>query len=95
MASLAKRRDFLRFLAASPLAAALASKTWAQQSSPAVYRAADALSVSDFEALTRGLLDGISPATRHSAFVPHDPNAAGCTIRLSGPLADEAAARAT
>ena len=45
--------------------------------------------------LTRGLLDGISPATRLSAFVPHDPYAAGCTIRLSGPLADEAAARAT
>jgi len=58
MASLptSKRRDFLRFLAASPLAAAWGSKAWAQQSSPAVYRAADALSVSDFEALTRGLL---------------------------------------
>ena len=47
-----KRREFLRFLAASPLAA----RAWAQQSSPAVYRAADALSVSDFEALTRGML---------------------------------------
>jgi predicted ArsR family transcriptional regulator len=45
--------------------------------------------------LTRGLLDGISPATRLSAFVPHDPYAAGCTIRVSGPLAEEAAARAT
>lgn len=58
MASLApsKRRDFLRFIAASPLAAAWGSKAWAQQTSPAVYRAADALSVSDFEALTRGLL---------------------------------------
>ena len=56
MPSLAKRRDFLRFLAASPLAAVLGSKVLAQQSSPAVYRAADALSVSDFEALTRGLL---------------------------------------
>ena len=47
-----KRRDFLRFLTASPLAV----RAWAQQSSPAVYRAADALSVSDFEALTRGML---------------------------------------
>jgi isopentenyl diphosphate isomerase/L-lactate dehydrogenase-like FMN-dependent dehydrogenase len=47
-----KRREFLRFLAASPLAAA---RAWAQ-SSPAVNRAADALSVSDFEALTRGML---------------------------------------
>ena len=51
-----KRREFLRFLAASPLAAALGSNAWAQQNSPAVYRAADALSVSDFEALTRGML---------------------------------------
>jgi isopentenyl diphosphate isomerase/L-lactate dehydrogenase-like FMN-dependent dehydrogenase len=51
-----KRREFLRFLAASPLAAAWASNSWAQQASPAVYRAADALSVSDFEALTRGML---------------------------------------
>ena len=51
-----KRREFLRFLAASPLAAALGRNVWAQQTSPAVYRAADALSVSDFEALTRGML---------------------------------------
>jgi len=51
-----KRREFLRFLAASPLAAALGSTAWAQQNSPAVSRAADALSVSDFEALTRGML---------------------------------------
>jgi len=50
-----KRREFLRFLAASPLAA-LGCNAWAQQTSPAVYRAADALSVSDFEALTRGML---------------------------------------
>jgi len=58
MASLAppKRREFLRFLAASPLAAGALKSAWAQQSSPAVYRAADALSVSDFEALTRGVL---------------------------------------
>jgi 4-hydroxymandelate oxidase len=48
----AKRREFLRFLAASPLAA----RAWAQQSSSAVSRAADALSVSDFEALTRSML---------------------------------------
>jgi isopentenyl diphosphate isomerase/L-lactate dehydrogenase-like FMN-dependent dehydrogenase len=47
-----KRREFLRFLAASPLAI----RSWAQQTSPAVSRAADALSVSDFEALTRGML---------------------------------------
>jgi 4-hydroxymandelate oxidase len=46
------RRDFLRFLAASPLAA----QAWAQQNSPAVSRAADALSVADFEALTRTML---------------------------------------
>jgi isopentenyl diphosphate isomerase/L-lactate dehydrogenase-like FMN-dependent dehydrogenase len=51
-----KRRDFLRFLAASPLAAAWGNKAWAQQNSSAVNRAADALSVSDFEALTRGML---------------------------------------
>ncbi|MBZ5674765.1 MAG: alpha-hydroxy-acid oxidizing protein [Acidobacteriia bacterium] len=51
-----KRRDFLRFLAASPLAAAMGNKAWAQQNSPAMNRAADALSVSDFEALTRGML---------------------------------------
>jgi len=47
-----QRRDFLRLLAASPLAA----QAWAQQNSPAVYRAADALSVADFEALTRTML---------------------------------------
>jgi len=46
------RRDFLRLLAASPLAA----KAWAQQNSPAISRAADALSVADFEALTRTML---------------------------------------
>ena len=51
-----KRREFLRFLAASPLAAALGGKAWAQQTSPAVSRAADALSVSDFEALIHGVL---------------------------------------
>src|SRR6185437_15116788 len=49
---LTKRRDFFRFLAASPLAA----QAWAQQNATAVNRAADALSVSDFEVLTRGML---------------------------------------
>ncbi|MCU1335702.1 MAG: FMN-dependent alpha-hydroxy acid dehydrogenase [Bryobacterales bacterium] len=48
----AKRRAFLRFLAASPLAA----RAWAQQNSAAISRAADALSVSDFETLARGML---------------------------------------
>jgi 4-hydroxymandelate oxidase len=51
-----KRREFLRFLAASPLAASLRSHAWAQQASPAIHRAADALSVSDLEGLTRGML---------------------------------------
>jgi len=49
--SVPQRRDFLRLLAASPLAA----QAWAQNS-PAVTRAADALSVADFEALTRTIL---------------------------------------
>jgi predicted ArsR family transcriptional regulator len=43
--------------------------------------------------LTRGLLAGISPETELSAFVPRDPDTAGCLIQLDGPLADEAAAR--
>ena len=43
--------------------------------------------------LTRGLLDEIDPETRLSAFVPKDPEAAGCEITLRGPLADEAAVR--
>ena len=34
--------------------------------------------------LTRGLLDVIEPAARLSAFVPRDPDAAGCEITLSG-----------
>ena len=45
--------------------------------------------------LTRGLLDGISPRTTLAGFVPKDPFAAGCLIQLRGPLATEAAARAT
>jgi predicted ArsR family transcriptional regulator len=43
--------------------------------------------------LTRGLLDEIDPKTRLSAFVPKDPDAAGCEITLRGPLVKEAAAR--
>jgi predicted ArsR family transcriptional regulator len=42
--------------------------------------------------LTRGLLDEIDPMTKLSAFVPKDPDAAGCEITLRGPLAKEAAA---
>jgi predicted ArsR family transcriptional regulator len=42
--------------------------------------------------LTRGLLDAVSPKTRLSAFVPKDPDVAGCEITLRGPLAKEAAA---
>ncbi len=43
--------------------------------------------------LTRGLLDGISPDTELTAFVPRDPDTAGCLIQLDGPLADEVATR--
>jgi predicted ArsR family transcriptional regulator len=43
--------------------------------------------------LTRGLLDEIDPKTKLSAFVPKDPDVAGCEITLRGPLAREAAAR--
>lgn len=43
--------------------------------------------------LTRGLLDGISPNTELTAFVPRDPDSAGCLIQLDGPLADEVATR--
>jgi predicted ArsR family transcriptional regulator len=42
--------------------------------------------------MTRGLLDGIAPATELAGFVPHDPYAAGCLIELRGGLADEAVA---
>jgi predicted ArsR family transcriptional regulator len=42
--------------------------------------------------LTRGLLDRVSPKTRLSAFVPKDPDVAGCEITLRGPLVKEAAA---
>ena len=40
--------------------------------------------------ITRGLLDEIDPKTKLSAFVPKDPDAAGCEITLRGPLAKEA-----
>jgi predicted ArsR family transcriptional regulator len=43
--------------------------------------------------LTRGMLDEIDPKTRLSAFVPKDPDAAGCEITLRGPLVKAAAAR--
>ena len=45
--------------------------------------------------LTLGLLESISPDTELAAFVPRDPDTAGCVIELEGPLADEAAARLT
>ena len=41
--------------------------------------------------LTRGLLDGISRDTELTAFVPRDPDTAGCLIELDGPLAREVA----
>jgi predicted ArsR family transcriptional regulator len=41
--------------------------------------------------ITRGLLDAVSPKTRLSAFVPKDPDVAGCAIPLRGPLVREAA----
>jgi len=37
--------------------------------------------------MTRGLLDEIDPATRLTAFVPQDPEAAGCMIEVRGPIA--------
>jgi predicted ArsR family transcriptional regulator len=43
--------------------------------------------------MTRGLLDEIDPKTKLSAFVPKDPDAAGCEITLRGPVANEAIAR--
>jgi predicted ArsR family transcriptional regulator len=43
--------------------------------------------------LTRGLLDVIDPETKLSAFVPKDPDDAGCEISLRGPLAREAPRR--
>lgn len=40
--------------------------------------------------LTRGLLDVIEPKTKLAGFVPNDPYAAGCLIKLHGPLAAQA-----
>jgi predicted ArsR family transcriptional regulator len=40
--------------------------------------------------ITRGLLDEVDPKTRLSAFVPKDPDLAGCEITLRGPLAKQA-----
>jgi predicted ArsR family transcriptional regulator len=37
--------------------------------------------------LTRGLLDAISPESELTAFVPHDPDEAGCVVGLRGPIA--------
>ena len=41
--------------------------------------------------LTRGLLDVVSPKTRLSAFVPKDPDVAGCEITVRGQLVREVA----
>jgi predicted ArsR family transcriptional regulator len=43
--------------------------------------------------LTHGLLDVVAPTTKLSAFVPKDPDTAGCEITLRGPAAREAATR--
>jgi predicted ArsR family transcriptional regulator len=43
--------------------------------------------------LTRGLLDRIDPSTKLSAFVPKDPDTAGCEITVRGPVAVEAVQR--
>ena len=40
--------------------------------------------------LTRGLVETISPQSELAAFVPKDPYAAGCLIKLRGPLAEQA-----
>ena len=42
--------------------------------------------------ITRGLLDALDPETELAAFVPKDPDAAGCLIELRGPMAARAAA---
>jgi predicted ArsR family transcriptional regulator len=41
--------------------------------------------------VTRGMLDEIDPKTKLVAFVPKDPDPAGCLIELRGPLARDAA----
>jgi predicted ArsR family transcriptional regulator len=45
--------------------------------------------------ITRGLLDAVDPKTKLSAFVPKDPDMAGCEITLRGPLVKQAAAHET
>jgi hypothetical protein len=40
--------------------------------------------------MTRGLLDTLAPDTKLAAFVPREPQTAGCLIELRGGLADEA-----
>ena len=42
------------------------------------------------EGITRGLLDALAPEARLTAFVPRDPDRAGCTIEVRG-LAESAA----
>jgi predicted ArsR family transcriptional regulator len=42
--------------------------------------------------ITRGLLDSVDPKTKLSAFVPKDPDTAGCEITLRGPLVKQAPA---
>ncbi len=34
--------------------------------------------------ITRGLLDVLEPEAKLSAFVPHDPDNAGCLVELRG-----------
>lgn len=34
--------------------------------------------------ITRGLLEALAPAAKLTAFVPHDPDRAGCTIEIRG-----------
>jgi predicted ArsR family transcriptional regulator len=43
--------------------------------------------------LTRGLLDGTSADSELTAFVPRDPDTAGCLISVAGSLAEEVATR--
>ncbi len=36
------------------------------------------------EGITRGLLDVLAPSAALTAFVPHDPYEAGCTVEVHG-----------
>ena len=40
--------------------------------------------------MTQGMLDALDPETELAAFVPKDPDVAGCLIELCGPLATRA-----